>query len=429
MNNIDKSFKNAFEEFNDPVTKGHWKKISGAIITVPKKRSFKFWTIAALAVIAGISATAFITILVVKSNEEPIITNVQETKQDGTKQEAIAFGDVKSEHSVTESHQENSKVEFVTKYVKPESEESNIEKEIAVTKEDKGYIIFPINMISKKLKRIIYNYRSKPEVSLITKKMILKAPKIEKEPKDGEKHLKDPFPFLISFTAGVNRMNTKIDYTSNLETYHKDFKEVIAKQNPVTIGYMAGVKFQVHLFRRFSLQTGFEHTMFKQKINYQYTMVKSAGRDSATNKIYGYFDILPAGQKTIDISRTNIYRFIEIPLQINYMLPLRSKKLMVTLNPGASVCHLNSINNMQVDTNSITLYSSKNEDFPPQTASFRKTGYNLSLSATAWYKVHKHIAVGIEPIYIHSLTKFYSTETYTTHNRNVSIRLNAAYTF
>jgi len=127
-------------------------------------------------------------------------------------------------------------------------------------------------------------------------------------------------------------------------------------------------------------------------------------------------------QVTHNLNRTNYYRFIEFPFQFSWKLPIKSDKMILSINPGGSTYRIININGRAADTNSIYMY-------PKEKASFRTTGININLSASAWLKISKHLLVGVEPVYAYSLHKFYSTEAFITHTRNFSIRLNTAYSF
>lgn len=345
-NNLHYALNKAFENHEESLNEAQWVRLEGAITKKKKRRFFPFLYIFML-VCSTAGITYFVTLNYgLKQNHISIISqpeNLNSENNSSLKNNDAQLIAPESSLSLTATQQS---------FAKPKNTK-NFKSELPLIKEGEGITLpnspeiimsekqsdiapLPENDIALLSKENDLEYPVKdnkfeepiiPEgpKDLSEMELLKKNDTIYSNINDGKYDVKLP-PSRIAFSlaGGYSKMNVKISEMENGNKLHKDTRQLFeqSNQNPKTTFINFGFDLSVFPKLHIGLNTGFQYLRIATpvSINYRLTEVPWRNEDGV---ISYYIDAI----HPIDLNTTttNYTTYFNIPLRINYGIPLNSK--------------------------------------------------------------------------------------------------------
>lgn len=132
---------------------------------------------------------------------------------------------------------------------------------------------------------------------------------------------KKPFSLSFNFSPEYSFYNYNLADENNLKT-HKDFNSIQGnKAQNGAFGYSFGVGIGYRFIQNLSLQAKINYVSLGEEVNYEFTNDQFPVTFQ-NGEIIGYFTSVP---DTIAFTKTNQYRFLELPLAFNFEKNLSSR--------------------------------------------------------------------------------------------------------
>ncbi len=352
--NLQNALKNAFENHEVPLRESQWHRLEGVLVnTKPKWRIFPFFVAFLLVGITSI-ATYFLTL---KFSIAPISV-ANETSiplEDPTNNEASIpkrsiqpFVNAKIANSNLRNTQYKTNQYSIQKQLLLKQGDYNTKQKVIpnASKPSDPVLLLADNSKStdNTLKEdseistnsentnLIENNDSEPvEESLDSVKPVNDPREKEKEPKQNK-----PSRMVVSVSAGYSKMNTKIIDIENESMLHKDTRSLFEQSNKDSKSFFfnLGMDYSLLPGLNLGLNTGIQYLRINTpvNVNYRITEVPFYNIDGT---ILGYYNADSANVIELKTASENISNFINIPLRLNYAIPLNFKN-EILLTAGAN---------------------------------------------------------------------------------------------
>ena len=352
--NLQNALKNAFENHEVPLRESQWHRLEGVLVnTKPKWRIFPFFIAFLLVGITSI-ATYFLTL---KFSIAPISV-ANETSiplEDGASSEAsipkrriqpfVNSQIVNSNHRNTQYSA--NQISKQKKLLLKQGDYNSKQKVIPNNSNPSD----PIQLLADNSKSSDNTTTEDPEISkddVNTNSLENSELEPEKEqtdpskplddPREKEKELKQnkPSRMVVSVSAGYSKMNTKIIDIENEDKLHKDTRSLFEQSNKDSKSFFfnLGMDYSLLPGLNLGLNTGIQYLRINTpvNVNYRITEVPFYNIDGT---ILGYYNADSANAIELKTSSENISNFVNIPLRLNYTIPLNFKN-EILLTAGAN---------------------------------------------------------------------------------------------
>ncbi|MCB9252459.1 MAG: hypothetical protein H6605_08305 [Flavobacteriales bacterium] len=342
-NNLDNAFKKAFEDYQVPLREAQWQRIEGA---VAKNKTGKKYLI--LVAVLLISASSVLTYILTMhfSNKEPKISHEQVSASEILKNNKTNIlkdiPDQINESNNLKKNDSNAAIEDQEKispevsgnnnrYVAdPDSKMTKVEDK---TENQKSLLASPsvtgisISNLFDKDPSILS--MGPEQIQETTGSMNLNKPAFKKEnevksPKDSK--------IVLSAAAGYSNLRMNVINIENQNMLHKDTRKIFEETNKnlKTTFFNLGADFSILPGLNIGLNTGLQYVKIASPVNTSYTMNEVPFYD-INRTIIGYYNVDSTNATEFNLNQTNTTSFINIPLRLNYVLPINLKsELLIT---------------------------------------------------------------------------------------------------
>lgn len=350
--NLQNALKNAFENHEVPLRESQWHRLEGVLInTKPKWRIFPFFITLCLVGITSIT-TYYLTVKYsITSNPVLLKTSILSSDQVQNKnatssqtilsdQSAIQLIPNRSDKFRSNSNFTYQKPKFINK-----QNETTIGKNIYKNPSDhKNPTLLTENSssmesseYSETITEIKEDNISKNDIFeeddlALNKDDEALAPPMDPREKEKDSKPIKPSRMALSVSAGYSKMNSKIIDIENETKLHKDTRSLFEQSNlnSKTFFFNLGVDYSLLPGLNLGLNTGVQYLRISTpvNINYRITEVPFYNIDGT---IIGYYKADSANTIELSTSTNNISNFVNIPLRLNYTIPINFKnEILIT---------------------------------------------------------------------------------------------------
>lgn len=337
-NNLHYALKNAFENHEVPLREAQWQRLEGALIhTKPRKRYISLLFTLSLVVISSLS-TYLLTIEFTRSQrpaqqDSETASNTEypsrittppnavtlKKKRSGLSKNSISLvtSTFNKYHSSSNNH--NSRIADKNRpavaTVQPEifAEIGNEEVQEATDEDSETGKSEIIPSITAETSESAPEPSGKPEKGSVEKK------------EDYTGSPKSP-RWAFSASAGISKLNLRVQQIDNANKLHKDTRALYeaAHQNNKTFFFNLGLDYNLVPGLNLGLNSGLQYLKMSNPVEVRYRVTDVPFYD-ADRSIAGYYNPDSADVIELAASTTNTTTFINIPLRLNYTIPLNKK--------------------------------------------------------------------------------------------------------
>jgi hypothetical protein len=403
LKQIDSILKKAAADvhFNDVIQSSDWDAIEHKL-KKRKRRIIVLWSFIAL-----MFTTSIVTLIVTQDSltdeleyNEASYENINNERENSLAQDIEAPGKTKLTNK-SNDFEKNYKIPLV---------KSNNQK-ITVTKEDKKVVNNDYNelIITINSKSVNTFSQTLPEIKL--EKIFLVRNRITKKSNNPESFIKR-WEYGIAFTPSIsNKFTQKNSSLSGL--INRNYNQYIGKQEKSSFASNFGFNLSYHINSKLFISSGLYLTQRAEYLNYKYTITDFP---IVTNgEITDYAPLNPLAYVDVNHIGSNLYHFIEIPLNFGIKQPI-SSNFEIRAQFGVSFLSLTKLNGKKGNYLNLQL-----EDL----SDLKFNKHNIATTVkTGLYYNKPRFNVGLEPSYSININSLNNAKTYALKTRPYAYGVN-----
>jgi hypothetical protein len=192
----------------------------------------------------------------------------------------------------------------------------------------------------------------------------------------------------IVFSPGYS-FNKSTSSSANAPKIHENYNLIAGESENGVISFSLGVNLEFFVWKNLSVTSGLFYDKYSTGGKYDFYNNKIPVIDSVSGIIKGYITV----NDTVGVhySINNSYHFLELPLILNYYIPL-GEKWKLNLKAGGSMLYYMSSSGKTITADELVLKD-------VNSYSYNTLNWGLILGLGCNYRINDKISIGLEPTY------------------------------
>jgi hypothetical protein len=172
-----------------------------------------------------------------------------------------------------------------------------------------------------------------------------------------EKPVSEPFVYQARPEIGISTSPGWMlrQLTSNNALLNRSFLGKVDGKVNASMGYQLGVQVKLPIANRWVIHTGLGVSSMAESVEFNHQIDSAPVLNASNDAIVGYIPVAPALREEVKHSGINSYRYLSIPLAVQYRLPIGDKGWVLAPEIGGSVWLTPTQQGFEVDPTYLSL--------------------------------------------------------------------------